>query len=399
VKPSWITVLRDCLAEAKPLPSERVPRLLARGRILAEEIHADRDYPAADLSMMDGYAVGAEKRESYRIEGENRPGAGAGPSLLKDQARRIFTGAVLPSGATRILPQEMVRREADRLFVQEWPDSPFTRPRGREAQRDQCVLEKGASLGAVELAILATVGFTEVDVVALPRVAHLITGDEIASPDGRLEDGKIRDSNSDLVAALLGGYGFKVALHDRVSDDREVLFRKVHDMGGDCDFLLISGGASVGDHDHARPALEAAGYQFLAQGLNVRPGRPVGVGRRGNQWAMALPGNPLSHLVVLHLLVLPLLRACAGWSECEPQLIRGILDGPLPSEIPSRDTFWPAVVTLHEGDFHLQPGRFLSSGDLIGVAGVTALVSLAAGKAAPQVHEAVHFLTLSPFPT
>jgi molybdopterin molybdotransferase len=397
MKPSWITVLRDCLAEAKPLPFERVPRHLAQGRILAEEIWADRDYPAADLSMMDGYAVGAANLESYCIEGENRPGTGAGAPLPKDQARRIFTGAELPSGATRIVPQERVRREGDQLFVQEWPDSPFVRPRGREARREQDVLQKGAVLGAVELAILATVGCTEVDVVTLPRVGHLITGDEIVSPDAPLEEGKLRDSNSDLVAAILGGSGFRVALHDRVSDDRDVLFKKVHDMSGDCDFLLISGGASVGDHDHARPALEAAGYRFLAHGLNVRPGRPVGVARRGSQWAMALPGNPLSHLAVLHLLVLPLLRACAGWGDCEPKLIRGILDGPLPAEVPSRDTFWPAVVTLHEGDFHLRPGRFLSSGDLIGVAGVNALISLPSGKATPQVREPVHFLTLSPF--
>jgi len=242
---------------------------------------------------MDGYAVGEPKRESYRVEGENRPGACAGAPLPNDQARRIFTGAELPSGATRIIPQEMVRREGDHLFVQEWPDSPFIRPRGREAQRDQSVLQKGALLGAIELAILATVGRNEVDVVTLPRVGHLITGDEIVSPDAPLEEGKLRDSNSDLVAAVLGGSGFRIALHDRVSDDREVLFKKVHDMGGSCDFLLISGGASVGDHDHARPALEAAGYRFLAHGLNVRPGRPVGVARRGSRWALALPGNPL----------------------------------------------------------------------------------------------------------
>ncbi len=396
MKPSWTTVLRDCLAEAKPLPSGRVPRGAARGHVLAEEIDADRDYPAADLSMMDGYALGAANRESYRVAGENRPGAGAGAPLQEDEARRIFTGAELPAGATRIIPQEMARREGDQLFVQEWPDSAFVRPRGREARRGKSVLQKGALLGAVELAILATMGCADVEVVTLPRVAHLITGDEIVSPDGPCAEGKLRDSNSDLVAALLAGSGFSVARHDRVSDDRETLFQKVDDLARDCDFLLISGGASVGDHDHARPALEAAGFQFRAHGLNVRPGRPVGVARRGSQWAVALPGNPLSHLTVLRLLVLPLLEACAGRSECEPKLIRGVMAATLPAEIPSRDTFWPAVATLHEGDFQLRPGRFLSSGDLIGVAGINALISLPSGKSVPQAREPVYFLTLSP---
>ena len=167
-------------------------------------------------------------------------------------------------------------------------------------------------------------------------------------------------------------------------------------MADGCDILLVSGGASVGDHDHARPALEAAGFQVMAHGLNVRPGRPVGVARRGHQWAVALPGNPLSHLAVLHLLLLPLLKACAGWRECEPKLIRGLLESSLTAELPSRDTFWPAVAGLREGEFHLQPGRFLSSGDLIGVAGINALISLPAGKAVPQKDEPVYFLALSP---
>ena len=209
MKPSWTTVLRECLAQVQPLSSVRLPRPLARGRILAEDIRADRDYPSGDLSMMDGYAIGSVKRESYEIEGENRPGTGPGAPLEENRARRIFTGAELPAGATCIIPQEMVRREADRLFVQEWPGSPFIRPRGREARQGKTVLEKGTWLGAIELALLATMGCTEVDVVALPRVAHLITGDEIVSPDEPLPEGKLRDSNSDLVAASLAGGRFQ----------------------------------------------------------------------------------------------------------------------------------------------------------------------------------------------
>jgi molybdopterin molybdotransferase len=397
MKPSWITVLRECLVQAKPCGIERVPRKLAIGRVLARAICADRDYPAGDLSMMDGYAIGPVNRNVYRIEGENRPGESAGKSLGEDSARRIFTGAELPQGATRIIPQEMVRREGGDLTVEEWPSSPFVRPRGAEARQDDPVLRPGIVLAAVELAILATLGCRQVDVIGLPRVGHLVTGDEIVSADEALPTAKLRDSNSDLVAALLGESGFAVAIHDRVSDDRDLLFQKVRTVADACDFVLISGGASVGDHDHARPGLEAAGFQFLAHGLHIRPGRPVGIARRGEQWAVALPGNPLSHLAVLRLLVLPLLRVCAGQDACEPKLIRGILESSLPGEVPRRDTFWPATATLREGEFSLRPGRFLSSGDLIGVAGINSLISLPSEKAIPQVSETVYFLPLAPF--
>ena len=395
MKPSWTTVLRECLAMVKPLGREHVTRRAALGRILAQEIRADRNYPAGNLSMMDGYAIGSAIRESYVVEGENRPGDPPGHALSPTNARRIFTGAELPAGATRVLPQEMVRREADRLVITAEVDSPFVRGLGSEAQKGDMVLPQGRRLGAVDLAILATVGAGEIEVTALPRVAHLITGDEIVSPDVPLPEGKLRDSNSDLVASILMACGFSVSLHARVDDDRARHFARVSQMADACDLLLISGGAGVGEHDYARPALEAAGFRFLAHGLHLRPGRPVGLARRGSQWAVALPGNPLSHLAVLHLFVLPLLKALAGWNDCEPNLIRGMLAAPLSPEIPARDTFWPATTLLREGGFHLTPGRFLSSGDLIGVTGTNAMISLPAQKIVPLVGEAVYFLPLS----
>ena len=397
MKPSWMHVLRDCLAEVQPLGTELMKRRAALGRILAQDIQADRDYPAGDLGMMDGYAIGSLGQESYKVEGENRPGDPPGQPLAIGNARRIFTGAELPSGATRVIPQEMVRREGERLYVTSEVDSLFVRRAGSEACRGEIVLKKGIQLGAVELAILATMGVREVEVTALPRVAHLITGNEIVSPDHPLPAGKLRDSNSDLVVSVLAGSGFGVMLHARVSDDRDLLFERVREMADACDFFLISGGASVGDHDHARPALESSGFQFIAHGLHIRPGRPAGLARRGRQWAVALPGNPLSHLAILHLLVLPLLKACGGWRECGPQLIHGTLAGTLSTEVPGRDTFWPATAALRDGAFHLRPGRFLSSGDLMGVAGINAMVSLPAQKIVPLEGQRVYFLPLSPF--
>lgn len=396
MKTSWREVLRDCLALAKPIGVERVERTAAWSRVLAEEIVADRDYPGGDLSMMDGYALGADTRDSYRVEGENAPGHGPGEPLHAGTARRIFTGAELPSGATRILPQENIRREGDTITVTTWPDSDFVRPRGREARQGDMVLRKGAKIGAVELAILATVGRREVEVFKRPNVIRLATGDEVISPDEPLPDGKIRDSNGDLIDGMLRHTGVQASTRNHCPDDRDLLFARVEVLAKEADFLLISGGASVGEHDFARPALEAAGFTFLAHGLHVRPGRPVGIARRGEQWAFALPGNPLSHLVVLRLLVIPLLRACCGETDVEPKLIRGILEADLDRETPRRDTFWPATISLHDGQLHARPGRFLSSGDLIGATGINGFVSLPMNQPVPAKGEAIDILPLSP---
>jgi len=398
MKPTSLQVLVQCLAQIEPPRVESIPRRQARGRVLAQNICADRDYPAGNLSMMDGYAVGSLQRESYPIDGDNLPGSGPGEPLQEGYARRIFTGAELPSGGWRVLPKEVVLAEAGTIQVQEWPESVYIRPRAQEARRGDVVLDAGTVLWAVELSILANLGCSEVNVFARPRVGHLVTGDEIVSADLALPEGKLRDSNSDLVAAALATHGgFEITLHERVSDNRDLLFQRVREMAGACDFLLISGGASVGDHDHARPALEAAGFQFVAHRLNLRPGGPAGVARSGGKWAFALPGNPLSHLVVLRLLVVPLLQACAGEREVEPQLVRGILSGPLPDEPVGRETFWPAKAVLRDGDVHLHPGRFLSSGDLIGIAGMNALIHLPSEKPVPAVNDPVYFLPLAPY--
>jgi molybdopterin molybdotransferase len=392
---SWREVLRECLALGKPGASRRVPRKRADGCVLAQDIVADRDYPSADLSMMDGYAVAGEALDSYRVEGENTPGDGPGAPLAKGTARRIFTGAELPSHATRVVPQENVRRDGSNAVITAWPDTPFVRPRGHEARAGDIVLKRGTRIGPVELAVLATVGCRELEVAGV-RVHHLTTGDEIVSPDAPLPEGKIRNSNLDLIDSMLREIGLSIDASGASTDDCETVFRSVEALAKDCGVLLLSGGASVGEHDHARAALEAAGFTFLAHGLHVRPGRPVGIARRGEQWAVALPGNPLSHLVIMRLLVIPILRACLGETNLEPQLIRATLDGELNKEIPKRDTFWPASITVNDGQLRARPGRFLSSGDLIGAARINGFLSLPMGQPVPAAGESVDILPLGP---
>lgn len=393
---SWSSALRDCLGLLPPAQVEVVPRAHALGRLLRQEISPDRDYPIGDLSMMDGYAIGSEAREYYLVEGENRPGSGAGPALAPGSARRLFTGAELPPHAACVIPQELTKREEDRLHITQYPETSFIRRRGSEAKKGSIVLKPGLRLGAIELALLATIGVSDVHVARLPRLAHLVTGDEIALPEETSPGSRVRDSNSILVASVLGNAGYPLAAHRRVKDDKSATIQAIEELMQNSDVLLVSGGASVGDHDYARPALEAAGFRFVAHGVDLRPGKPVGLALRGQQWAIVLPGNPVSHLVTLHLFVLPMLLGLEGVPYAEPRLIRGRLQDVFAAEPPRRPTFWPSAVHLVEGAFHLQPKRFLSSGDLIGIAGANALLFLPVGQPVPQKGEDVLFLSLLP---
>jgi len=393
--PPWSAVLDACLALLPPPKREEVSRREALGRLLLNPIVADRDYPIGDLSMMDGYAVGNEKAESYLVAGENAPGTGPGRPLTPGTARRIFTGAELPENATRIVPQESTSREGDHLRITSPPESTFIRRKGCEGKRGQPVLQTGTRLGPVELAVLATVGAARVQVAIRPRVAHLASGSELADPDSLAPGRLIRDSNSDLVASTIRGAGYPLVDQRRSGDDKDSLIATVEEMARGCEMLLISGGASVGDHDYTRAALEAAGFHFETHGVDLRPGKPVGLARRKDQWAIALPGNPVSHLVALHLFVLPILRGLEGDKDARPQLVHGILQEPPLAEAPRRPTFWPATARIEDGAFHLHPRRFLSSGDLIGITGANSLIFFPSGVPIPPQGATVPFLPLT----
>jgi molybdopterin molybdotransferase len=394
----WEEVLASCLQLAAKPAQESMPGAWALGRVLAKAVVADQDYPQGNLSMMDGYAVAELTSQPLRVEGENTPGQGPGDPLATGTTRRIFTGAELPTGAARVVPQELVERTGDSLRIITPPTDVFVRTRGSEGQKGAIVVAGGVRLTPTNLAILATVGAKEIEVTARPRVAHLVTGNEVMSSHESGAPGfRIRDSNSDLVAGTLRVIGQMLTDHRRVRDDRAETEKTVAEMAQNCDVLLISGGASVGDHDHARPALEAAGFRFEAHMIEVRPGKPIGLARRGDQWAVALPGNPVSHLVALNLFVLPLLRALEGDVNTAPRLQRGRLHAPVPnSAVPRRDTFWPSQQFLEDGCPVLLPCRFLSSGDLLGIANANALVLLRAGAAVPEPGADVFFLSLAP---
>ena len=211
--------------------------------------------------------------------------------------------------------------------------------------------------------MLASLGCVRPKVTRSLDALHVATGNEIVGAEHAPSVGQVRDSNSPLVAAWARGRGLLMRQR-RVEEDADALRRAIE---GRRDLLLISGGASVGGHDCTADVLEAAGFEILVTKVAVRPGKPLIVARRGSEWAIGLPGNPLSHFVCLHVFVDTVLAAMRG-GPCRPMLRRGRILSAVAGN--PRETWWPAAEE-REG---LRPLPWASSGDLTALASADALV-------------------------
>ena len=369
---------RECVAvKIEPLAPVPVSLADSRGRILREEARTREDMPAFDRSAMDGYAVNAEDASArFRIVGEAHPGKRLDFTVRKGECARIFTGAEIPSGASRVLMQEDVRAEDGWMM----PDAPspddHIRRRGEDARAGDSLIESGTRLGPAEIALLASLGIVKPLTSPLCRTAHFATGDELVDPAEEPGPSCIRDSNSALVRAFVEAHGGLLVDQERVADDAELLAEKARLAMAGCDLLLISGGASAGAYDFGRTALEQLGFQIHFEKLNLRPGKPLAFATRGRHAAVVLPGNPLSHLTALHCVARVAFERMAGavpeWRVLNTRLRTGFRVGG-----DGRDTLWPARVGLEEGEPVVEGLHWRSSGDITGMAGINAFIRCA----------------------
>jgi molybdopterin molybdotransferase len=370
--------LREVLSRAPQLPAERVTLAQALDRVLREPARADLDSPPFDASAMDGYALRAtDAAQPLRLIGESAAGAAFTGIVGPGECVRIFTGAPVPAGADCVVKQEDTTREQTNVRITNIPRSGhFIRRRGENRRAGDIVVAAGVRLGPPELAALASAGVTMPQVSRRPRVAHVVTGNELVPPDRKPTGAQIRDSNSALVAALVAKHGGELSVHAHLPDDLAAAQATLAALP-DHDVLLISGGASVGDHDFARPVLTALGYTLHFQQINLRPGKPLVFASRGDRLAFALPGNPVSHWVTFNLFVAPLLHKLITGLDAAPPRRRGRLapDAPLPPP-DARQTIWPARATLVDGEPHVTLLTLASSGDSSGLVGANALVPL-----------------------
>ena len=354
----------------RPLPSAPVALAASRGRVLAAPVLADAAYPSGDRATMDGYVIrGDALPGEFQVAGEIQAGADPDRKLAPGEAMRVFTGALLPPGGGRVIPQEQAERKGDRVNFAAFPNALFIRPEGSEARPGDVILPAGAVLGAPELAMLAQVGAVAPDVVGLPVVRHIATGGEIVPPEESPPHGKIRDTNTTLLAALLADLAASFT-SSRCPDDPATLAEL---CTLPCDLLLISGGASVGDYDFGAEALRRLGFTIHFDKVNLRPGKPLTFATRGSQAAFVIPGNPVSHFVCFHVAIRLALDLLSG-REPSWMLLDLEIEGGEALRVNPRETWWPARVHARAGALAVSPLRWSTSGDTFSLAGANALV-------------------------
>lgn len=308
--------LRRILDGAQPLAAVRVDLLAAADRVLAEEVTAKLTQPPFDASAMDGYAVrGADVASvpaTLRVSGESHAGGPFAGTVGSGEAVRIFTGASVPAGADAVVIQEDTERDGDRLTVREAAKAGANiRRAGGDFRQGDALLPAGRLLDASAITLAAAGGNATLSVRRRPHVAILATGDELIEPGGVPGPGQIISSNPYGLAALIRRFGGEPKLLGIAGDTLEDLKAKL-DAAGDPDILVTIGGASVGDRDLVRPALEARGMALDFWKVAVRPGKPMLYGRLGPMRVLGLPGNPLSCLIAARLFVVPLMFRLLG---------------------------------------------------------------------------------------
>ena len=316
------------LGAARPVTqTDIVPTLQANGRVLAQDQRSQLDVPPMDNTQMDGYAVRAADCASgaARLPVSQRIPAGhVGEPLQPGTAARIFTGAMIPPGADAVVMQEACAVHGDQVQVNEAPQAgAWIRRAGEDIRAGSVILPAGTLLRAQEMGLAASVGLADLPVLRRLRVAVFFTGDELAMPGEPLAPGAIYNSNRYTLRGLLENLGCDITDYGIVPDTLQATRETLRAAVAGHDLIITSGGVSVGEEDHIRPAVQAEGRLDMWQ-IAVKPGKPLAFGeiRRdaGGDTAffLGLPGNPVSSFVTFLLFVRPFIRRLSGMADAAP---------------------------------------------------------------------------------
>ncbi|KWR88723.1 molybdopterin molybdotransferase MoeA [Cupriavidus sp. IDO] len=371
-RPPMLTMaqaLDALLGAARPLAQvEQADTLAANGRVLAAPVTSTLRVPPADNTSMDGYAVraadipaaGTRLRVSQRI-----PAGHVGTALEPGTAARIFTGGLIPGGADAVVMQEQCTAEGEDVIVNHVPQSgEWVRRAGEDIEAGSVILPAGTRLTPQALGLAASVGQAKLDVVRRVRVAVFFTGDELAMPGEPLKPGAIYNSNRFTLRGLLENLGCEVSdfgiVPDTLAATRDTLRRAAQGH----DLIITSGGVSVGEEDHIKPAVEAEGRLDMWQ-IAIKPGKPLAFGQVSNAssdaaFFLGLPGNPVSSFVTFLLFVRPFILRLQGVADVAPKRLPLRADFDLPKG-DRRNEFLRARLNA-EGGLDLFPNQ--SSGVL-----------------------------------
>jgi len=395
---------RDVI-ETHPPELRRVSIWSAAGLVLAEDIMADRDQPAANRSMMDGFAFAAasvpEGGAALKViatiaAGSTQPFDEAfvvGPG----EAVSIMTGAAIPRGADAVAIVESCQRDGDFVRIPKAHKvGANIIERGAHVRKGEVVVEKGRVIESLTAGVLGTVGADEFDVYRRPRVTVLATGDELVNIDETPGPAQVRDSNRRAIMALAEAEACRVVDGGIVGDDRLALREAIRD-GLDSDVLILSGGVSNGDFDFVSETLQDEGVEILFHRMALKPGKPLLFGRRGRTLVFGLPGNPVSTWVTAALCVSPALRILGHRPEHKNWQLNVPIIGELP-ETGDRTTIHPGTLIRDEaGDLRVRLIPWRGSSDHISYARATALIKRPPG--APAAKDGERVIVILPNPS
>jgi molybdopterin molybdotransferase len=378
-----------------PLDVEDAALTEALDRVVARDIASPRDVPPFDNSAMDGFAVRAGPPAELEVVGESRAGRPSPAEVGQGQAIRISTGAALPAGASAVVPVERARALDDpgeRVWVDAADEGANVRRAGEDVRAGDVVLRKGAVLGPAELGVAASIGCDVLPCARRPRVAVLVTGDELAEPGDPLEPGHIYSSNAFALGASVERSHATLVRRSTVRDDADSTRAALERALEEADVVCVSGGVSVGPHDHVKPALRELGVAERFWGVALRPGKPTWFGSHDRALVFGLPGNPVSAMVTFQLFVRPALAALQG-APTAPTRVAAVLDDPVPLlpvreqavrvRLSARDGAWHAAVTGEQGSHMLT--------SMLGADGL-AMVAPGQGEAKPGTPVEVELL-------
>jgi molybdopterin molybdotransferase len=309
------------VSEAKKIISELQPVLRtvqleleeALGFVLGEDILSPINMPPFDQSAMDGYALKFGTSLTYNLKGEVPAGSSYHPNMKAGEAVRIFTGAAVPDDADAVIMQEKTQQKDEKVIIEAQPkERGNIRPKGEQIEKGTLALEKGAVLTPAAIGFLAGLGVQTVKVVEKPNIGILVTGNELVKAGNDLERGQIYESNGIMLKSVINDNGFEVQSVLHVEDDYNKTLQRLKEQMASNDFLIISGGISVGDYDYVGQALLELGVQQLFYKVRQKPGKPMFLGKMGNCTIFALPGNPAAALSCFYEHVLVALKQAMG---------------------------------------------------------------------------------------
>ncbi len=308
------------------MPIRKIKVVKSLGSILAKTLFSSMDMPPFRQSAMDGYAFSYNNSKNYEIISVSQAGDFSNIKLDKNQAIRIFTGAYVPDILDTVVMQEHTTIEDNSIEINKMPTRfANVRNKGEQIKEKELVFEKNTVLTPAAIGFLTCLGITEIKVYAKPKVAIVVTGNELVKAGKRLPKGKIYESNSLMLKVALQQTGIKKIKIFRVKDNLEATKKVFKDCLSEFDIVLVSGGISVGDYDFVKESLLSNGVEELFYKINQKPGKPLFFGKKENTIVFALPGNPASTLTCFYVYVLPALKKRMGFETIHlPKIERKI---------------------------------------------------------------------------